>query len=82
MTIKQGEIGQEMKASMLQEYHEDRGPEAGKPKVVSHSGKDMLLLSYFENKVMKVHFYPPVLRCLGTPTGKNTDFYHYSWNFY
>lgn len=40
---------------MFQEYHEDRGPEAGKPKV-SHSGKDMLLLSYFENKGMNVHF--------------------------
>lgn len=55
MTIKQWETGQEVKASMFQEYHEDRGPEAGKPKV-SHSGKDMLLLSYFENKGMNVHF--------------------------
>ena len=49
---KQGETGQEM-ISALQEQHEDRSLEAGKPKV-SLSGKDMLLSSYFENKGMNV----------------------------
>lgn len=50
---KQGETGQEM-ISALQEQHEDRSLEAGKPKV-SLSGKDMLLSSYFENKGMNVY---------------------------
>lgn len=52
---KQGETGQEM-ISVLQEQHEDRSLEAGKPKV-SPSGKDMLLSSYFENKGMNVYLF-------------------------
>ena len=52
---KQGETGQEM-ISVLQEQHEDRSLEAGKPKV-SPSGKDTLLSSYFENKGMNVYLF-------------------------
>ena len=40
--------------SALQEHHEDRSLEAGKPEV-SHSGKDMLLSSYIENKGMNLY---------------------------
>lgn len=38
-------------------------------------GKNMQLISYLENGAGNLHLYSPALRCVGTPTGKDTDFF-------